>query len=340
MPSATRSCAASKASVAAPTRASRASCCSRLATTSSVGATGERGDRPAEGLRDDDVAGPDVPGERLEPGPQPGEGLGGRRPSSSRGVSGTVKIGAVGRPCSRSIEARWGRISSTASGGTRSRTMATAVPRSAAVRSRSHGTASAYRAAVVTNSHRSAADSSWVASSRLAETTESMSGASSRASPAGRVDEAARRTVPGWSPAGVDAGHPGQPGEDAVALEPGGVVGVVDEHRGGRRRPQHARPADLLPDDRVDQGGLAGPGRAADDGEQRRVEGPQPGQDVVVELGEQLAPSGLGAGASGDVEGQRRSHDLLPQNLDGGDHGLHVTVRTHGQSVTTTPCPA
>ncbi len=124
---------------------------------------------------------------------------GGNLPSSPSGVSGTVKIGAVGSPCSRSMEARCGRISSTASGATRSRTIATAVPRSAAVRRRSQGTASAYRAAVVTNSQRSAADSSWVASSRLAETTESMSGASSRAIPAGRASEPASRTVPGWS---------------------------------------------------------------------------------------------------------------------------------------------
>ena len=80
----------------------------------------------------------------------------------------------------------------------RSSTIATEVPRSAAVRSRSQGTASAYRAAVVTKSQRSAADNSCVAMARLAETTESMSGASSRAMPAGSVVDSTSRTVPDW----------------------------------------------------------------------------------------------------------------------------------------------
>ena len=47
------------------------------------------------------------------------------------------------RPCSASISVRCGAISSSAPGGTRFRTRATAVPRSRAVRSSSHGTASA-----------------------------------------------------------------------------------------------------------------------------------------------------------------------------------------------------
>ena len=65
------------------------------------------------------------------------------RPAVSRTVSVTVNSGAPARPCSRSIEARWLRISSIASGGTRSSTIATDVPRAAASRSSSHGTASA-----------------------------------------------------------------------------------------------------------------------------------------------------------------------------------------------------
>ncbi len=118
-------------------------------------------------------------------------------PSGPSVVSGTVNTGARPRPCSLSIETRCGRTSSTASGGTRSSTTATDVPRSEAWRSSAHGTASAYRAAVVTKSHRSAAKSSWSASSRLLWTTESMSGASSRATPGGSASEGTRRTEEG-----------------------------------------------------------------------------------------------------------------------------------------------
>ena len=96
-----------------------------------------------------------------------------------------VNSGDDARPRSRSSVARWVRTSRMDSRGTRSRTTATEAPRSEAVRSISHGTASEYRAAVVTNSHRSAAASSWTASSRFVSTTESMSGASMIARPAG-----------------------------------------------------------------------------------------------------------------------------------------------------------
>ncbi len=79
---------------------------------------------------------------------------------------------------------------STASAGVRSSTIATAAERSAALRRKSHGTWSAYRAAEVTKSHRSAAASSWAASTRLRSSTESMSGASRIARPGDIADEA------------------------------------------------------------------------------------------------------------------------------------------------------
>ena len=56
----------------------------------------------------------------------------------------------------------------------------------------------------------------------------------------------------------------------------------------------------------VDQGGLAGAGGTADDGEQRRVQAAVAGQDVVIELGQGLAdvqPGGVGAG-----QRQRQRH--------------------------------
>ena len=125
--------------------------------------------------------------------------------------------------------------------------MATAVPRSEASRRSAHGTASAYRAAVVTNSHRSAAASSWDASARLADTTESMS--ARRAWP----DPEAANASPPVAP------RPGRPprihrsqlqaGQHAVSDEPLLVVGVVHEDRGGGGRPQHPGAADLGVDD-------------------------------------------------------------------------------------------
>jgi hypothetical protein len=161
-------------------------------------AVAQRCDGTVQGLVDDDRAGPGVARQGVQPRRESGS-----VPSAVRVVSGMVKIGVVTRPWSRSISTRWGRTSSMTSGGTRSRTMATAVPRSEAVRSSSQGTASAYLAAVVTKSHMSAAARSWVASSRLAWTTESMSGASSSAMPGGRSVERTRRTVPARGSSGV-----------------------------------------------------------------------------------------------------------------------------------------
>ena len=101
----------------------------------------------------------------------------------------TVKSGESLRPREASIRARCVDTVSTASGGVRSSTIATAADRSAALRRNSHGTWSAYRAAEVTKSHRSAAASSWAASVRLRSSTESMSGASRMARPAGTVSD-------------------------------------------------------------------------------------------------------------------------------------------------------
>ena len=103
----------------------------------------ERVQGAVEGLPYDDAARPGVAGQGGEPGAQARDVRSGSRPAASRAASGMPKSGAAARPCSRSIEARWLRMSAIASGGTRSRTIATAVPRSAAWRSRSHGTASA-----------------------------------------------------------------------------------------------------------------------------------------------------------------------------------------------------
>ena len=181
---------------------------------------------------------------------------------------------------------------STASGGVRSRTIATAAERSAAWRRKSHGTWSAYRAAEVTKIQRSAAASSWAARARLDSSTESTSGASRIASPSGTVG---RRTS--WS-------------------ADGSVVGRWTRSRSGSRRswPNHPASAGLCTstgervvgrstpgsvtrraDERVDQRRLAGAGRAAHHRQQRRVEGHHPRDDVVLELVDHLAQDGRGA---------------------------------------------
>ena len=91
----------------------------------------------------------------------------GSRPLSSTGPSMTVNSGESFSPREASIRARWAATVSTASGGVRSSTIATAAERSAAWRRKSHGTWSAYRAAEVTKIQRSAAASSCAASVRL-----------------------------------------------------------------------------------------------------------------------------------------------------------------------------
>ena len=90
-----------------------------------------------------------------------------------------------------------------AEGWVRSRTIATAALRSAACLRNSHGTWSAYRAAEVTNSQRSAAPSSCAASVRFCSSTESMSGASSTASPGGIAAEDTSWSAPGSADARV-----------------------------------------------------------------------------------------------------------------------------------------
>ena len=143
----------------------------------------------------------------------------GSSPSSLTGPSWTTNSGESLSPRLASIRARWVATVWTASAGVRSSTIATEVDRSAAWRRNSHGTWSAYRAAEVTNSHRSAAASSWAASSRFSSTTESTSGASRMASPAGTSSAAtswsASGSVVGWSTRSRSGSSRSAPNHDA-----------------------------------------------------------------------------------------------------------------------------
>ena len=70
--------------------------------------------------------------------------------------------------------------------------------------------------------------------------------------------------------------------------EPAALVRRADQHRRPGGRPEHPGRADVGAEQRVDQRRLAGAGGAADDGEQRGVELAEPGQQVVVDLPDQL----------------------------------------------------
>ena len=82
-------------------------------------------------------------------------------------------------------------------------------------------------------------------------------------------------------------------------------------------RPPYPGRADLRADDAVDQGGLAGPGGADQGHQQRRGGPPHPGQQVVVDLAEQLAPFGGDLVGAGDVKDQRDGRDPLAQVQQG-----------------------
>ena len=90
----------------------------------------------------------------------------------------------------------------------------------------------------------------------------------------------------------LGVGHPvgaaAEPRQDPVGAEPAGVAGVMDEHRRAGGRTDHARRAHHASDHRIDQGRLAGAGRAADHRQQRRLQPAEPRQDVVVELRDRL----------------------------------------------------
>ncbi|MFC5040752.1 hypothetical protein [Ornithinimicrobium kibberense] len=101
---------------------------------------------------------------------------------------------------------------------------------------------------------------------------------------------------------------------------------MVDQHRGPRGRPDDPGGGDLLADDRVDQGGLPGPGGAADHRQQGRVEGAQSRQDVVVELVDQL---GAGrAGGADVVQLQREGQGVrgAAQPFDGSEQRSGIRV--------------
>lgn len=115
-------------------------------------------------------------------------------PPADSGSSGMVKRGTSPSPARVSSAPYCRDTSAITWCGTRSRTATSDASYCLAVRSRCQGTASAYREAVVTITHTSAAQISSAASLRLRTTSESMSGASSSASPRGSPGEVSTRS--------------------------------------------------------------------------------------------------------------------------------------------------
>jgi hypothetical protein len=101
---------------------------------------------------------------------------------------------------------------------------------------------------------------------------------------------------------GTGTTRAGQLGQHAGVGEPTKIVGVADEHGRSSGGAQHPGRGDLRADQAVHDRRLAGPGGAADDGEQRGVEAAQAGQHVVVELPDELGAGLASPFGAGDVE--------------------------------------
>ena len=117
-------------------------------------------------------------------------------------------------------------------------------------------------------------------------------------------------------------------GQQPVLPEPLRVVGVVHQHRRAGGGPQHAGRGDAGPDQRVHQGRLAGAGGAADDREQRRVEGHQARDDVVLELVDHLGPRRALLLRAGQLQRQPGLLERTAQPHEGGHHRGRGVGRT------------
>ena len=126
-----------------------------------------------------------------------------------------------------------------------------------------------------------------------------MSGASRKASPGSSDGEVTSWSVRWSVPAPLVRVSSGS---TRVSENHAQVVGMADEHGRAGGGAQHPGGGDLLADQAVHDRRLARPGGAADDGEQRGVEAAQAGEDVVVELADELGPRLAGPLGAGDVE--------------------------------------
>ena len=125
-------------------------------------------------------------------------------------------------------------------------------------------------------------------------------------------------------------------GQQPVGAEPVAVGGVVHQDRRTGRRTEHAGLGHDRTDEGVDQRGLAGAGRAADHREQRRLEGDDAWDDVVLELVDHLGP---GEAMVLDARQLERQHGALQRRTQAHEGRDHLrTTRGVGHRMGTT-CP-
>ncbi len=124
------------------------------------------------------------------------------------------------------------------------------------------------------------------------------------------------------------AGHPRKARQDPLALERRQVLRVAREHRRPRRGAEDAGRADDRADQAVEERRLAGPGRAADHDQCRGVELPQPRQDVVVDLGDQVVADAPRLVRTRDVELEPHGAEVFPEPLE-----RHDRIVRHGSPV-------
>jgi hypothetical protein len=111
---------------------------------------------------------------------------------------------------------------------------------------------------------------------------------------------------------------PRQRGQEVVLGEPVDLVGMTGQHRAVRGRATHTRRADVRAHDAVHQRRLSGPG-GADQGHQDGGRRPaHPGQQVIIDLAEELGAFGFHRGGTGDLEDEGDRGDPLPEVEQGG----------------------
>lgn len=93
----------------------------------------------------------------------------------------------------------------------------------------------------------------------------------------------------------------------------------MHEDRRPGRGSQDARGTEHGSQHGVDEGRLPGAGRPADDDEERSSVRPEPGQEVVVDLREDLVPARPRLGDAGSLQRERRGGESAAHDVDGAD---------------------
>jgi hypothetical protein len=127
------------------------------------------------------------------------------------------------------------------------------------------------------------------------------------------------------------AGCTSQTGKDAVALKPLQLERMGDEDGRGRSRPEHSGSGNRPADEAVDESRLARSGRAAEDREQRSIQLTKAGQEIVVDLADELALRLSSTFAAEGVEGEFCPAQLGPER----HHRVVKLLGIHVDSVPT-----